>query len=431
MRAIAFILLTILVHPLLAHAKVAPERFAAIAVVEASGEVLHARHSEALRHPASLTKVMTLYLVFEAITAGDLGWDDRLRVSKKAARAHPSRLGVKANTTISVEEAVRAIVTKSANDVAIVLAERLGGGEARFARLMTKKARVLGMEHSRFVNASGLPDKRQVMTARDMAVLAYRIHHDFPNYYRFFSLSKLVWNDRDHNNHNTLLGRVEGVDGLKTGFTNASGYNIAVTAEREGKRLIVVVFGAASGAQRDAYATKLLERAFAELDHRRANETAPITPPLADLDDSAPVLVAGLATEAHQGAGERRGVQIIIDETTKTRPLRRPASTPAAPINPQQTQGVVTSAGQWGVQVGAFTTTAQAKARLHRINDIPIDYLGGNTGQIIHGAHNGAPLYRVRFLGLTPMSARAVCAELNAFGHSCFAVPPQSQIASK
>ncbi len=431
MRAIAFILLVILASPSLAHTKAAPERFAAIAVVEASGEVLHARHSNDLRHPASLTKIMTLYLVFEAIEAGELGWDDRLRVSAKAARARPSKLGVKANTTISVEEAVRALVTKSANDVAIVLAERLGGGETRFAALMTKKAKALGMSSSHFVNASGLPSTRQVMTARDMAVLAYRIHHDFPNYYRYFSLRKLVWNEHDHNNHNTLLGRVEGVDGLKTGFTNASGYNIAVTAERAGERMIVVVFGGASNTERDAYATKLLERAFSELERRRIDEALPVTPPLTDLDDSKPVLVAGLPSEVHQGAGERRGVQIVIDENIETRPLLRPATTPPPPTQPEPKQTITMPAGGWGVQVGAFTSVEQAKARLHHISDIPIDGLSENAGHIAQGKRNGAPLYRVRFLGLTPAKARSTCAELNAFGQSCFAVPPQSQTASK
>lgn len=423
MRAMVIFILVMITSQPPAFAKAVPERFAAIAVVENTGEVLHARHADDPRYPASLTKVMTLYLVFEAIKAGELGWDDPLRVSKKAARARPSKLGLKANTTISVEDAVRALVTKSANDVAVVLAERLGGGEAHFAENMTRKAKALDMNSSHFVNASGLPNSRQVMTARDMAVLAYRIHHDFPDYFRYFSLDKLVWKSRTLSNHNTLLGRVDGVDGLKTGFTNASGYNIAVTAERKNQRLIVVVFGGASGAQRDFYATTLLERAFAELDKRRGEKTQQPIPPPADLDDRTPVLIAGLPGDTYQGDGGRRGVQIVIDDTIETRPL--PLQKPGMKTGPQTITALPALSGQWGIQVGAFLSPKQAKARLHHISDFALGGLNGNTGQIAKGERKGAPLYRVRFLGLTPVNARAVCTELNTLGQPCFAVPPQ------
>jgi D-alanyl-D-alanine carboxypeptidase len=415
MRMMVLLLIAVLASTGKSHANTVPERFSAIAVIEATGEVLHARHADALRHPASLTKVMTLYMVFEAIKAGDLGWDDRLRVSSKAARARPSRLGLKANSTISVENAVRALSTKSANDAAIVLAERLGGGEARFARLMTQKAKALGMRNSRFVNASGLPDKRQVMTARDMALLAYRIHHDFPAQYRYFSLRKMLWNGRSYYNHNTLLGQVEGVDGLKTGFTTISGYNLAVTAERKGERLIVVVFGGASGAIRDAYAKQLLERAFSALEQRRTNTPRPVSPAPKDLDDNAPVLVAGLPGEAFQGAGGRRGVQIVIDDNIETRPL--PLAKPAPTV-------LKIPAGQWGVQVGAFSSPKQAKARLRHVQDIPVEELQGNAGTIAKGMRQQVTIYRVQFVGLSAQHARTVCAQLNAFGQSCFAVPP-------
>jgi len=392
----------------------AKERFAAIAVVEATGEVLHARHADALRHPASLTKVMTLYLVFEALKAGELGWDDRLRISAHAAAAHPTKLGLVAGQSISVEDAVRALVTKSANDAAIVLAERLGGGEAVFAAQMTKKAHQLGMSRSHFVNASGLNSPRQVTTARDMAVLAYRIRHDFPAQFRYFSLTKMVWNGHDIPNHNPLLGRVAGVDGLKTGFTNASGYNIAVTAQRGDTRLIVAVFGGASGAQRDAYAARLLERAFAVLASRRAKgQPSPVIMP-PDLNDRTPVLVAGLPDEAAQGAGERRGVQIVIDDSIKTRPLPRPVKTMAAP----------SPGWHWSVQVGAFFSRLQAKAQLRHVNAISLAALDGHAGYIVDVTRNGKPLYRVRYSGLDKSRARAICANLNAANEPCFAVPP-------
>jgi D-alanyl-D-alanine carboxypeptidase len=433
MRIRAFILFILLAMPGFATAKTAPERFAAIAVVEATGEVLHARHANAPRHPASLTKVMTLYMVFAAIENGELGWDDRLRVSDKAARARPTKLGLKAGTTISVEDAVRAMVTKSANDVAVVLAERLGGGEARFATLMTKKAKALGLKNSRFVNASGLPDKRQLTTARDMALLAYRIHHDYPQDYRYFSLSKLVWNNRDLHNHNTLLANVKGVDGLKTGFTNQSGYNIAVTAERDDQRLIVVVFGGASGEQRDAYATKLLERAFDELARRKSTNEAPQTPAPADLDDATPVLIAGLPAQAHQGDGERRGVQIVIDDTIETRPLALPEAPKPTPQSSQTLPPQIRpqAPGTWGIQVGAFSSRKQARTSLHYVSDIALGALGGKAGHIAEGARKGAPLYRVQFLGLSAQKARKLCADLNALGQSCFALAPKVKYSER
>ncbi len=417
MRRLTLTIMVLLVFAATATAKPS-ERFAAIAVVEATGEVLHARHADALRHPASLTKVMTLYLVFEALKKGELGWDDRLRISKKAANAHPTRLGLVAGQSISVEDAVRALVTKSANDAAIVLAERLGGGEAVFARQMTKKAHQLGMSRSHFVNASGLHNPRQVTTARDMALLAYRIRHDFPAQFRYFSLSKMLWNGHEIPNHNALLGRVAGVDGLKTGFTNASGYNIAVTAQRGIDRLIVVVFGGASGAQRDAYATRLLERAFAVLASRRAKgRPAPgHMPP--DLNDRTPVLVAGLPTEAAQGAGERRGLQIVIDDSIDTRPPPGLKADPGPGL-------------QWAVQVGAYASRIQAAARLRHVNAIKPPALAGHSGQIEEGIRHGAAIYRVRFSGLSMGTARSICAKLNAAAEPCFAVPPPAQALSE
>ncbi len=432
MRAMVLLLFVCIANPIAVLAKSEPERFAAIAVVEHTGEVLHARHADALRHPASLAKVMTLYMTFAAIEAGELGWDDQLRVSSRAARAQPSKLGLKADSSISVENAVRALVTKSANDAAIVLAERLSGGEARFAAAMTKKARALGMSHTRFMNASGLPNRRQVITAREMAVLAYRIHHDFPAEYRYFSLQKMIWKGREHGNHNTLLEQIDGVDGLKTGFTNASGYNIAVTAERDDQRLIVIVFGGASGAQRDAYASKLLERAFAELHARQSDGSPTQNQPLDDLNDKSPILFAGLPSEVDQGAGGKRGVQIIIDDAIESKKLvtEKPAIKAAPALNNMPDMPGQSTAAGWGIQVGAYSSARKAQERLHHISDISINGLNGNAGKITEGMRKGAPLYRVQYRGLGAQGARAVCKELNAFGEACFALPPAIITAS-
>ena len=241
-------------------------KYASIVIDMETGQVLHDRDADETRHPASLTKVMTLYLVFDAIESGKLKLSDRLTVSKAAARAQPSKLGLKAGTTIKVEDAIRALVTKSANDVAIVIAEKLGGGtEAKFVTKMNAKAKELGMHATTFRNASGLPDKRQVTTARDMAKLAEAVYLDHKNRYNYFALSSFTWGKRKYLNHNELLRKVDGVDGIKTGFTNASGYNLMASAERNGRRVIAIMLGGTTGRSRDAHVRDLIEAAFLEI----------------------------------------------------------------------------------------------------------------------------------------------------------------------
>ena len=219
------------------------DKYASIVIDMETGQVLHDRSADEKRHPASLTKVMTLYLVFEAIEQGKLKLSDRMTVSKAASRAQPSKLGLKPGTTIKVEDAIRALVTKSANDVAIVIAEKIGGTEAKFVTRMNAKAKELGMLNTTFRNSSGLPDRLQVTTARDMARLGEAIYMDHKDRYNYFSLTSFTWNNRKHMNHNELLKSVEGVDGIKTGFTNASGYNLMASASRDGRRVMAVMMG--------------------------------------------------------------------------------------------------------------------------------------------------------------------------------------------
>jgi D-alanyl-D-alanine carboxypeptidase len=240
-------------------------KYASIVIDMETGQVLHDRAADETRHPASLTKVMTLYLVFDAIKSGKLKLSDRLTVSKAASRAQPSKLGLKTGATIKVEDAIRALVTKSANDVAIVIAEKLGGGtEAKFVTKMNAKAKELGMNATTFRNASGLPDKRQVNTARDMAKLAEAVYLDHKTRYNYFALSSFTWGKRKYLNHNELLRKVDGVDGIKTGFTNASGYNLMASAERGGRRVIAIMLGGTTGRSRDAHVRDLIEAAFLE-----------------------------------------------------------------------------------------------------------------------------------------------------------------------
>lgn len=246
----------------------AADRYAAIVVNARTNEVLLQDQADEARFPASLTKMMTLYMVFEALERGDVTLDTRWTASRHAAGQPPSRLGLRRGDTVSVEQAIRALVVQSANDVAVLVAEALGGTEARFSANMTARARELGLTDTRFVNASGLPDPRQLTTARDMARLSQAIWQDFPEYYPFFQTPEHTFRSRTGRNHNHLLGQVEGVDGIKTGYTRASGFNLASSAERNGERVIVVVMGGETASARDSQVAYLIEGAFEEYARR-------------------------------------------------------------------------------------------------------------------------------------------------------------------
>ena len=233
--------------------------YAAIVVDDKSGFVLHEVSADEPRHPASLTKVMTLYLLFERLEAGALKLDTPLQISTRAAMQNPTKLRLKANQTINVEDAIKGLVTKSANDAAVVVAEAIGGSEEEFAKLMTLKARMLGMTRTTYVNASGLPAEEQITTARDQAVLGRAIQHRFPGYYQYFATPSFRYKGAEMRNHNALLGQVKGVDGIKTGYTEASGYNLVSSVRRDEKHIVAVVLGGTSNAARDARMRQLIE----------------------------------------------------------------------------------------------------------------------------------------------------------------------------
>lgn len=238
------------------------EKYASIVVDADTNEVLHARYADEPRYPASLTKAMTLYMVFDALDAGEISLDEQIKVSAHAASQPPSALRLRAGSTISVGDAISALVTKSANDVAVVIAERLGGSESRFATLMTAKAKSLGMTRTTFRNASGLPDTRQLSTARDMAILAEHLLEDHAGYYHYFSTGSFQWGKRKYDNHNELLKTVKGVDGIKTGYTRASGFNLMASAVRDNRRVIAIMFGGSTSKSRNAHVTDLIEAAY-------------------------------------------------------------------------------------------------------------------------------------------------------------------------
>ena len=313
-------------------------RYADIVVDANTGDVLHASNADSQRHPASLTKIMTLFLLFERLEAGKLKLDTSLEVSANASEQAPSKLGLKPGQSIAVEDAIKALVTKSANDVAVVLAEAMAGNEDEFARLMTRKARSLGMSRTVYKNASGLPDDDQVTTARDQALLAMAIQDRFPKYYRYFSTSSFAYRGQSMRNHNHLLGRVDGVDGIKTGYTQASGFNL-VTSMRRGKRYVVAaVFGGRSAGQRDARMRELLEANVADAATQRtapkiaeaAEPAAPKKIKVASADD-APVKAAQAPAPVPAAKIEAAP---RTDMTTAAIPMPRPAPGSTDPIKP-------------------------------------------------------------------------------------------------
>lgn len=249
-----------------AAAQIGSERYAAIVVDARTGSTLIAANPDERRYPASLTKMMTVYMAFEALRDGRTELSSPVRVSHEAASMPPSKLGLVPGMTLTVEEAILALVTKSANDAAAALGEHLGGGsEDRFAQMMTLRARSLGMRNTTFRNASGLPDLDQVSTARDMAVLGQRLMRDFPERYSYFSTPHFVFRGRTHWNHNRLLQEYEGTDGIKTGYVNDSGFNLVASAQREGVRLIAAVFGGRTGRERDRHMMALLDQGFSTM----------------------------------------------------------------------------------------------------------------------------------------------------------------------
>src|ERR1700726_3349586 len=243
--------------------------FSSIIVDGNSSATLFANNPDASRHPASLTKIMTLYLLFERLDAGKMKLDSEMQVSEHASEQAPTKLGLRPGQTIRVEDAIKGLVTRSANDAAVVIAETIAGDEDDFATLMTRKARALGMSRTVYRNASGLPDDDQVTTARDRSTLGRAIQDRFPRYYRYFSTETFNYHGQSIRNHNHLLGSVEGVDGIKTGYTRASGFNLVTSMRRGNRHLVGVVLGGRSGGSRDAIMRSLLAENLAKASTQR------------------------------------------------------------------------------------------------------------------------------------------------------------------
>ena len=256
-------------------------KYASLVMDADTGVILSQRYADKKLHPASLTKMMTLLMVFEALDRGDLRLNDRLRVSKRASQMVPSKLGLRAGSSIKVKDAIYALVTKSANDVAATVAENLGGSEYRFASLMTQRARSIGMNKTRYMNASGLHHRSQISTARDQAKLARYILQRYPHHYRYFSTKNFNYNGKSYRNHNRLMTTYKGMDGFKTGYINASGFNLVASARQSGRRLIGVVFGGRSTKTRNAHMAEILDAGFKKASKIRLASTKVPPPPQA------------------------------------------------------------------------------------------------------------------------------------------------------
>ena len=351
-----------------------------------SGKVLQARNADTLTYPASLTKMMTLMLTFEALDRGTLRPDQRLVVSQHAASMPPSRLWLAPGSTITVEQAILALVTRSANDAAVVLAEALGGSEPAFAGKMTARARALGMRRTVFRNASGLPDRLQRTTARDMAILSRALIRRHAGHYAYFQRRSFDWQGTTVHGHNRLMARYPGMDGIKTGYIAASGFNLAASAVRDGRRLIVVVMGGHSAAIRDDRVADLLDIGF-----KRPTSPARPAPATPDL----------VITRKSSTAAERSTAVSVAVPSAK--PLAKPT-------------GAV--AGSWSIQVGAFASRAAA-ARSAGDTARRLGALAAGTSPEI--VRSGG-LYKARLTGFPAANADAACVALKAAGHGCFAV---------
>ncbi|MCE9523577.1 MAG: D-alanyl-D-alanine carboxypeptidase [Alphaproteobacteria bacterium] len=415
------------------------ERFAAIVIEADTGRQLYERMSHEQRYPASLTKMMTLYLLFEALQQGKVSLSTLMTASPYACSQDPTKLGLTPGDQIAVEDAIKALIVRSANDVAVVVAEHLGGNEYQFAARMTERARQMGMNQTSFVNASGLPDENQRSTATDLVVLSRNLIANFPQFYPYFHTQSFVWNGRSFEGHNNLMKFFDGADGLKTGYTRMSGFNLASSATRQGKRLIAVVMGGRSARDRDIQTAELLESEFTKMGlGRQAPVIMAMSPLVLDEEETA-------AADAADRASDFRPEPIVpASVPTQNAPpadtgaaLKSPASQPVlATLQPsarddgqgdtsadQQTRRDLTPPhGQWGIQVGAHLSRARAEAQLQQVRQQARDLVGKAKFAIVELDVRGEVFYRVRFGAFTPAKAESLCGQLQKRGTSCLVV---------
>ena len=373
----------------------AEARYASIVVDFETGRVLNEQGADERRYPASLTKMMTLFLIFEALDQKKITLDQRWNVSAFAAGQSPTKLGLEEGDRVRVRDVILGLVTRSANDAAVVAAEGLGGSEPRFAEMMTRRARQIGMSATTFMNASGLPHDAQITTVRDMATLGRELIRQYPHHYHYFSTAEFTYEGRQFSSHNRLMRWYEGADGIKTGFIRASGFNLVASAVRDGRRIVGAVIGGPNPSERDQHMAKLLDAGF-----------------------------------------ERRSVPpaVNVAQTPKARPApamaaatRPPAPAPAAATRPEKT--VAAGPGDWAIQVGAFNQRSAARKAAEDAARIASQHVAKAEIQILGpaSAARNAAAHRARLTGLTQAQARAACRALDAKDMDCMIVGPTAE----
>lgn len=458
-----------------------PDRYAAIVIEATTGTVISETSPDRRLYPASLTKMMTLYMTFEAIDQGRMRKNDRISVSSRASMQEPSKLGLAPGSTIRVEDAILGLVTKSANDASVVLAEAMGGTEGRFATMMTAKARQLGMRNTNFINASGLHNPNQYSTARDMALLGQALIRDYPREYKYFSTNRFTYAGAVHGNHNRLMNTYDGMDGIKTGYVYASGYNLTASAVRNGQRLIGVVFGGQTTVSRNQQMAKLLDAGFANLrdprvanmiSRNRAQMAAGLAPTenvgtTATSSAAAQARVVSSVTQNRVAANNntatpnassviRAAEQKIAQQQTQRKPTPKPgdvpafnaiglvteqgdsgegfdtaakpvvaAAKPAAKAAPQQMASAATlpAGNLWTVQVGAYASHDASLAALKQVKQkLPANLTTHTQYLIAPLMTNRGMIYRARLSGLDRDGAATACRILQG---SCLVMAAQ------
>lgn len=402
-------------HPRHGSLGVDPARETESIVIDAdTGRVLSEMNADAITYPASLTKMMTLYLTFGALNSGTLRLDQYLPVSSEAASKSPTKLHLLPGESVRVQDLILGIVTKSANDAAAVLGEGLAGSEPAFAEQMTAKARQLGMTNTAFRNASGLPDPEQHTTARDMAQLALALYHDFPREYGYFSTRQFYFRGRVILTHNHLLEWYDGADGIKTGYIGASGFNLAASAMRSGHRLIGVIMGGSSAGSRDREMAALLDQGFADVGAGATivarREPAPAPPPPAVIAETDQPTPPRPREKLAQIAKAARKIAAHLSPVGKAE---------AAPITHQ----LRPESDRWSIQLGTFRAESAAEEAGRFAANLPV--ARGKPLQIVQPSKGGKDhLYRARLLNFTPPEAQSACAVLHKKKIECSIVPP-------
>jgi D-alanyl-D-alanine carboxypeptidase len=423
--AAAFMAVSISMAPVTA---IASAKSSVVVIDANSGKTLYSEAADAQRFPASLTKMMTLYLLFERLNNGKLSRETRINISQRAASAAPSKLGVKAGNSITVEQAILALVTKSANDVAIAVAEKIGGSESGFAEMMTRKARQLGMSRTTFRNASGLPNPKQMTTARDMARLGIALREHYPRYYSYFDTRSFTFAGRRMGNHNKLLGRVEGVDGIKTGYTRASGFNLVTSAKDGNRSIVAVVMGGKSGGSRDARMKQLVAtylKKGSKVD--QGNLVAAAEPAKEVVADKDPIEDVEVAILDVAPIKKQKPVKQAVVTAYAEEPVKRP-SVGVGEIDKTVTASVEKksnkqSSGGWMVQIAAAESEAGANALLEKARSKAGKAVGSASNFVEQTEKNGQTLHRARFAGFGSQQAAVnACNALKKQKVSCFAV---------